>query len=102
MTPETFTISALTYLAVALIALYLVWRLDRADKRQPTIGPFGIYSLDPAPNGTSYRLVEAFETLEDARYVLSSLEYVNIIPNTYRIEPLAHRTEFTRLYIAFS
>jgi hypothetical protein len=45
-----------------------------------------IYSLDPNPNGTDdYRLVEAFESREDAEYVLLALEKVNILFHCYQI-----------------
>ena len=46
-----------------------------------------IYSIDPAPDGSeSKRLVEGFETLDDAQLVLNALEQVNILFHCYRIE----------------
>lgn len=45
-----------------------------------------IYSLDPAPDGTtSKRLVEAFERKSDAEYVLKALECVNYLWHCYQI-----------------
>jgi len=46
---------------------------------------FSIYSLSPAPWGDSYRLVEMFDTEDDAKEVLASLEKVNILFNCYKI-----------------
>lgn len=46
---------------------------------------FSIYSLCPAPWGTSYRFVESFDTKDDAKEVLAILEKVNISFNCYRI-----------------
>ncbi|NCB03817.1 MAG: hypothetical protein EOM67_16920 [Spirochaetia bacterium] len=46
-----------------------------------------IYSIDPAPDGSEdKRLVEGFETLDDAQLVLNALEQVNILFHCYRIE----------------
>ena len=46
---------------------------------------YTIYSLCPAPWGTSYRFVETFDTEDDAKEVLASLEKVNISFNSYKI-----------------
>jgi len=46
---------------------------------------YSIYSLGPAPWGTDYRFVEAFDTEEDAKEVLAVLEKVNILFNCYEI-----------------
>jgi hypothetical protein len=44
-----------------------------------------IYSLTPAPWGDQYRLVESFETWEQATEVLKALEKVNISFNLYKL-----------------
>lgn len=50
---------------------------------------YSIYSLDPDENGDEeYRLVEMFESEEDANYVLSALEKVNVMSNTYRLQEM--------------
>ena len=46
---------------------------------------FAIYSLSPAPWGEQHRLVEAFDTKEDAEVVLNALEKVNTDFNVYKI-----------------
>lgn len=46
---------------------------------------YSIYSLCPAPWGDSYRLVEMFDTEDDAKEILASLEKVNISFHCYRI-----------------
>ncbi len=46
---------------------------------------FGIYSVDPAPWGEDYRLVEMFDDIEHAKRVLQTLEKVNISFNFYKI-----------------
>jgi len=46
---------------------------------------YSIYSLTPAPWGDAYRLVETFDTKEDAEKVLATLESVNILFNCYKI-----------------
>ena len=46
---------------------------------------FAIYSLSPAPWGDQYRLVETFDTEEDAKSVLETLEKVNTNFSTYKI-----------------
>jgi hypothetical protein len=46
---------------------------------------YQIYSLSPAPWGDDYRLVETFDTKEDAESVLKALEEVNILLNCYKI-----------------
>jgi len=46
---------------------------------------YSIYSLCPAPWGDQYRFVESFDTVDDAKEVLASLEKVNISFNCYKI-----------------
>ena len=46
---------------------------------------WAIYSLVPAPWGDDYRLVEGFDTQEDAAKVAKCLESVNVLMNCYRI-----------------
>jgi hypothetical protein len=46
---------------------------------------FAIHSITPAPWGDAYRLVETFETKEQAEIVLKALESVNISFNCYQI-----------------
>lgn len=46
---------------------------------------YTIYSLNPAPWGDAYRLVERFDTKEDAESVLKALENVNVLMNCYKI-----------------
>lgn len=47
---------------------------------------FAIYSLTPLSQGIDeHRLVEIFETKQDAEKVLSALEQVNISFNYYKI-----------------
>jgi len=45
----------------------------------------GIYSINPAPWGDDYRLVELFDTKAGAEKVLEVLESVNIYYNEYKI-----------------
>lgn len=49
------------------------------------INMWSIYKINPAPWGDDYRLVESFDTEEDAQEVLDCLESVNILFNTYKI-----------------
>lgn len=46
---------------------------------------WSIYSVCPAPWGDAYRFVEGFDTEDDAKAVLASLEKVNILFNCYKI-----------------
>lgn len=46
---------------------------------------YTIYSLSPAPWGDAYRMVEMFDTKEDAEKVLKALESVNILFHYYKI-----------------
>jgi len=45
----------------------------------------GIYCIDPAPWGINYRLIEMFDTEEDAEKVLKVLESVNVNFKRYEI-----------------
>lgn len=50
---------------------------------------FAIYSIDPdEDNNEVYRLLEIFDTKQDAEIVLEALEKVNIGFNLYRIEDI--------------
>ncbi len=44
-----------------------------------------IYKVTPAPWGDDYRLIETFDSVEDALSVLISLEAVNVNFNLYRV-----------------
>ncbi len=46
---------------------------------------FSIYSLCPAPWGDRYRLVEMFDTEEDAKLIWNALQKVNILFHYYKI-----------------
>lgn len=47
---------------------------------------FAIFSIDPGENDEEvFTIVEIFDTKEDAEFVLSALEKVNISYNVYRI-----------------
>ena len=56
-----------------------------------------IYTLTPAPWGDDYRLVESFDTWEQAVEVLKALEKVNISFNLYKLvdwsKPIAKQVE---------
>lgn len=43
-----------------------------------------IYKITPAPWGDDYRLVDTFDTEEDAQKVLNCLESVNVSFNYYK------------------
>ena len=58
------------------------WRSKYKGKNVKT---YVIYSLNPAPWGDDYRLVETFETKQDAEKVLAVLESVNVAMNCYKI-----------------
>ena len=47
---------------------------------------YTIYSLTPTPKKKDlYRLVEVFDTMEDAEFVLAALEKVNVSFHCYKI-----------------
>jgi len=46
---------------------------------------YSIYSIDPAPWGERYRLVESFDTKKDAECVIKVLWDVNVLHNCYEI-----------------
>jgi len=46
---------------------------------------YSIYELTPTYNGDDFRLVESFDTLDDAEFILQQLEKVNISFNYYKI-----------------